>query len=259
MKILSWNVNGLRACIKNGFLGTINDLDTDIVCVQEVKATEEQMADVEFGAYHFYQHVPTYYRGTSGLAILSKEKPLNIYRKMESEFDDMGRMITAEYPDFFLVTIYSPVMFTDKDGNKLGLRDYEARRMKWEDDLRKYVVRLRKKSVIICGDFNVSRAPIDCWDEDNHSKSQVGYTDGERTKMEELLNAGFIDTFRYLHPDSGGRYSWLSYRKDFIRHTNGLRLDYFLVSNDLKDRIGQSLILNDIKGSDHSPIELILR
>lgn len=130
MKILSWNVNGLRACIKNGFLGTINDLDTDIVCVQEVKATEEQMADVEFGAYHFYQHVPTYYRGTSGVAILSKEKPLNIYRKMESEFDDMGRMITAEYPDFFLVTIYSPVMFTDKDGNKLGLRDYEARRMK---------------------------------------------------------------------------------------------------------------------------------
>lgn len=131
--------------------------------------------------------------------------------------------------------------------------------MKWEDDLRKYVVRLRKKSVIICGDFNVSRGPIDCWDEDNHSKSQVGYTDGERTKMEELLNAGFIDTFRYLHPDSGGRYSWLSYRKDFIRHTNGLRLDYFLVSNDLKDRIGQSLILNDIKGSDHSPIELITR
>lgn len=105
MKILSWNVNGLRACIKNGFLGTINDLDTDIVCVQEVKATEEQMADVDFGVYHFYQHVPTYYRGTSGVAILWKEKPLNIYRKMESEFDDMGRMITAEYPDFFLVTI----------------------------------------------------------------------------------------------------------------------------------------------------------
>ena len=164
MKLLSWNINGLRACIKNGFLGTIKDLDADIVCVQEVKATEEQMADVEFGTYHFYQHVPTYYRGTSGVAILSKEKPLNIYRKMESEFDDMGRMITAEYPDFFLVTIYSPVMFTDKDGNKLGLRDYEARRMKWEDDLRKYVVRLRKKSVIICGDFNVSRGPIDCWE-----------------------------------------------------------------------------------------------
>ena len=171
----------------------------------------------------------------------------------------MGRMITAEYPDFFLVTVYSPVMFTDENGKKLGLREYETRRMKWEDNLRKYVVSLRKKPVIVCGDFNVSRGPIDCWDEDNHSKSQVGYTDGERSKMEELLNSGFIDTFRYLHPDCGGRYSWLSYRKECIRHGSGLRLDYFLVSSDMIDRIGQSLILNDVKGSDHSPIELILR
>lgn len=247
MKLISWNVNGIRAAMGKGFLDFVKKEGPDIMCVQETKMQEGQ-AEVPLDGYHQYW-CSAEKKGYSGTAMFSKEKPVSVsYGLGICEHDREGRVITAEYHDFYMVDVYVP---NSQDG--LRRLDY---RMKWEDDFREYLKNLEKrKPVIICGDFNVAHKEIDLKNPKTNRKN-AGFTDEERDKMTELLESGFTDTFRYFHPDAEGVYSWWSYRFNARKNNAGWRIDYFLVSESLEDRLERAEILTDVYGSDHCPVLL---
>lgn len=249
MKFVSWNVNGIRACISKGFYDFFQQIDADIFCIQESKMQEGQIEIFTEGYHQYFNSADK--KGYSGTILFSKEKPLSVsYDIGIEEHSHEGRVITAEYEKFYMVTVYTP---NSKEG--LARLDY---RMKWEDDFKTYVKGLEaKKPVIICGDLNVAHQEIDLKNPKANRKNP-GFSDEEREKMTALLNNGFIDTFRYLYPDKEEIYSWWSYRF-FARSKNiGWRIDYFLVSDCLKDNIKEASIHTDILGSDHCPVSLEL-
>ena len=248
MKFISWNVNGLRAVAGKGFADIFAELDADFVCLQETKLQEGQL-DLEFLGYTSHWNYAEK-KGYSGTVVYTRLAPLSVtYGMGVDEHDHEGRIVTLEMPDFYLVCVYVP---NSQDG--LRRLDY---RMKWEDDFRAYVSGLAaRKGVVICGDMNVAHEEIDLRNPaTNHFNA--GFSDEERAKMTELLGAGFIDTWRLQHPDEA-KYSWWSYRMKARERNVGWRIDYFLVSESLRDRIVSTDILNDIFGSDHCPVELIL-
>ena len=248
MKFISWNVNGLRAVAGKGFADIFAELDADFFCIQETKLQEGQI-DLEFLGYTSYWDYADK-KGYSGTAVWAKHEPLSVRRGIGvDEHDHEGRAVTLEYPDFYLVNTYVP---NSQDG--LRRLDY---RMRWEDDFRAYVSGLAaKKGVIICGDMNVAHEPIDLKNP-NTNHFNAGFTDEERGKMTELLAAGFTDSWRSQHPGEA-KYSWWSYRMAARERNVGWRIDYFLVSNSLAPRISSTDIHNEIFGSDHCPVELIL-
>ena len=249
MKLISWNVNGLRAVAGKGFAEIFAELDADFVCLQETKLQEGQL-DLEFLGYTSYWNYADK-KGYSGTAVYSKHLPLSVTRGIGvDEHDHEGRVITLEMEDFYLVNVYVP---NSQDG--LRRLDY---RMQWEDAFRAYVCGLAaRKGVVICGDMNVAHEEIDLKNPaTNHFNA--GFSDEERAKMTELLGAGFVDTWRSQHPEEE-KYSWWSYRMKARERNVGWRIDYFLVSETLKDRIDSTDILNDIFGSDHCPVKLVLR
>ena len=247
MKLVSWNVNGLRACVTKGFVDIFNTLDADIFCVQETKLQQGQI-DLDLEGYHQYWNYAEK-KGYSGTAVFTKEEPLDvIYGMGIEEHDKEGRCITLEFENFFLVTCYTP-----NSQNELKRLDY---RMKWEDDFRSYINSLdKKKPVILCGDLNVAHKEIDLKNPKTNRKN-AGFTDEERGKMTELLDSGFTDSFRYISPDKEGIYSWWSYRFNARKNNAGWRIDYFITSNSIKDKIEDAKIHTDILGSDHCPVEL---
>ena len=245
MKFISWNVNGLRACMQKGFNDYFLNEDADFFSVQESKMQEGQ-ADIDIEGYYRFMNSAER-RGYSGTIIYTKHKPLNIIYGIHDEYNDEGRVITLEYDNYYLVNAYVP---NSKEG--LLRLDY---RMVYEDKLRNYLLELNdKKPVIYCGDLNVAHERIDIKNPDTNTKNP-GFTIEERTKMTEILNAGFIDTYRNLYPEKI-EYSWWSYRFNSRANNTGWRIDYFIVSNSLKDKIVDAKIHTDILGSDHCPIEL---
>ena len=249
MKLISWNVNGLRAVAGKGFADVFVDLDADFVCLQETKLQAGQI-DLEFPGYTSYWNYAEK-KGYSGTCIYTKHIPLGVgYGLGVPEHDTEGRVITLEMPDFYLVNVYTP---NSQDG--LRRLDY---RMEWEDAFRAHLLALNeRKGVIVCGDMNVAHEEIDLKNPDtNHFNA--GFSDEERAKMSELLAAGFTDSWRSLHPGEV-KYSWWSYRMAARERNVGWRIDYFLVSDDIKDRIASADIHNEIYGSDHCPVELILK
>ena len=250
MKLISWNVNGLRACMNKGFQDFLVASGADIFCVQETKMQKGQ-AEFDFSGYEEYWNSAEK-KGYSGTAIFTKIKPLNVSYDMGiAEHDQEGRIIAAEFDDFYLVNVYTP-----NSQRELARLDY---RMQWEDAFRAYVKELdEKKPVIICGDLNVAHKEIDLKNFKTNHKN-AGFTDEERAKMTELLEAGFIDSFRHLYPDKEGIYTWWSYMFKAREKNAGWRIDYFVVSNRFADRISDSLIYTDVMGSDHCPVGLILK
>ena len=248
MKFISWNVNGLRACVGKDFENQFKELDADFFCLQETKMQEGQL-DLQFEGYESYWNYAEK-KGYSGTAIYTKHKPLNVsYGMGVEEHDHEGRIITLEYDQFYLVTCYTPNSQTE-----LKRLDY---RMTWEDDFRKFLKSLdAKKPVIICGDLNVAHEEIDIKNPKTNRRN-AGFTDEEREKMTVLLNDGFTDSFRYLHPDEV-TYSWWSYRFKAREKNAGWRIDYFLVSDRIKEQITEAKIHTDIMGSDHCPVEVDL-
>lgn len=249
MKLISWNVNGLRAVVGKGFADVFAQLDADFVCLQETKMQEGQL-DLHFEGYDSYWNYADK-KGYSGTAIFTRRKPLSVTLGMGiDEHDHEGRVITLEMDDFYLVTVYTP---NSQDG--LRRLDY---RMQWEDDFRAFLLQLdTKKPVVVCGDLNVAHKEIDLKNPKTN-RMNAGFTDQEREKMTTLLNAGFIDTFRHFYPDREGIYSWWSYRFQARMKNAGWRIDYFLASQRLSPRLKAAEILTDIMGSDHCPVELIL-
>ena len=249
MKLVSWNVNGLRACLGKGFLDYCAQENADVICLQETKLQPEQ-AVFELDGYHRYFYSAEK-KGYSGTAILTKQAPLSVrYGLGLDEHDHEGRLITAEYPEFYLVCCYTP---NSQDG--LKRLDY---RMQWEDDLRAYLKDLdSKKPVILCGDLNVAHEDIDLKNP-GPNRGAAGFSDQERGKLNELLAAGFTDSFRYLYPDATGMYSWWSMRFRARERNAGWRIDYFLVSDRLAPQIKKAEILMDVQGSDHCPVLLEL-
>ena len=247
MKLISWNVNGLRAVMKKNFYEFVKEADPDILCIQETKMQEGQ-ADVELEGYHDFW-CSAEKKGYSGTLTLTKQEPISFTRGMGiGEHDNEGRIVCLEYPGFFLVNVYVP-----NSQNELKRLDY---RMKWEDDFRGYIKDLEKtKPVIICGDMNVAHEEIDIKNAKTN-RNNAGFTDQEREKMTQLLDSGLIDTFRYFYPDLAGVYSWWSYRFNARANNAGWRIDYFLVSEALKDRLKDAAILTDVMGSDHCPVQL---
>lgn len=251
MKLISWNVNGLRAVVNKGFSEFFKEIDADIFSIQETKMQEEQLEENILSIFKEYN---TYWnsaekKGYSGTAIFTKEKPIKVtYGIGKEEHDKEGRVITLEFKKFFLINIYTP-------NSKRELERLEYRQ-EWEDEIRKYLSDLKLiKPVIMCGDLNVAHNEIDLKNPKTNRRN-AGFTDEERTKMTELLNAGFIDTFRYKYPDLEGKYSWWSYMFHAREKNAGWRIDYFIVSEDLKDNIEDAKILSEIYGSDHCPVEL---
>lgn len=249
MKLISWNVNGLRACEGKGFSDIFKQLDADFFCLQETKMQEGQL-DLKFDGYESYWNYAEK-KGYSGTAIFTKHKPLSVsYGLGIEEHDHEGRVITLEMEDFYMITVYTP---NSQDG--LKRLDY---RMKWEDDFREYLMRLDKvKPVIVCGDMNVAHKEIDLKNPKTNRKN-AGFTDEERDKFSQLLTSGFTDTFRYFYPDKEGIYSWWSYRFKSREKNAGWRIDYFVVSNRLIEKIKSASIHTEIYGSDHCPVELVL-
>lgn len=248
MLCVSWNVNGLRACVKKGFEDFFRDVNADIFAIQETKLQKDQI-DLQFDGYYSYYN-DAIKKGYSGVAIYTKKEPLNVIYGMGKDIHDQeGRMITLEYNDFYFIAVYTP-----NSKRELERLDY---RQVWEDDFRDYVNQLKeKKSVIICGDLNVAHQEIDLKnDKTNHHNA--GFTDEERTKMTELLKSGFIDTFRYKYPEKE-TYSWWSYMFKAREKNAGWRIDYFLTSDDLKEKIQDAYIYTQILGSDHCPVGLLL-
>jgi len=249
-KLISWNVNGLRACVGKGFEEAFRTLDADVFCIQESKLQEGQI-ELDLPGYRSYWNYAEK-KGYSGTAVFTKEEPLTVrYGMGIPEHENEGRLITLEYPDEYLVTCYTP---NSQDG--LRRLDY---RMRFEDDLRGYLTGLAKsKPVILCGDLNVAHEEIDLKNpQANHMNA--GFSDEERGKMTELLAAGFIDTFRFFYPDLTEAYSWWSYRMRARERNAGWRIDYFLVSESMKDRLVSAAIHPEIFGSDHCPVELVIR
>jgi len=249
MKFISWNVNGLRACIKKGFLDYFNDINADFFCLQEIKMSEGQL-DLELEGYEAYYNYAQR-KGYSGTAIFTKYKPLSVkYGMGIEEHDNEGRLITLEYDDFFLVTCYTP-----NSKQELLRLDY---RMVWEDAFRNYLLELNKtKSVIVCGDLNVAHKEIDLKNPKTNRKN-AGFTDQEREKMSILLES-FTDTFRYFYPDKENKYSWWSYFGKSRERNTGWRIDYFLTSKDMDDRLVDAQIHQSILGSDHCPVYLEIK
>lgn len=248
MKLVSWNVNGLRACVGKGFEDSFKALDADVFCLQETKMQEGQL-DLQFPGYESYWNYADK-KGYSGTAIYTRVKPLSVTMDMGiDQHDHEGRVIAAEYEKFYLVCVYVP-----NSQDELKRLDY---RMQWEDDFRAYVTALaQKKSVVICGDLNVAHEEIDLKNPSSNRRN-AGFTDEERGKFNELLSAGFIDSWRMLNPDTV-KYSWWSYRFQARQRNAGWRIDYFLVSDSLKGSVTGAEIHNEILGSDHCPVELDL-
>lgn len=246
-KLISWNVNGIRACAGKGFMDFFNSIDADIFCIQEPKMQEGQLTLDMPGYYQYWNYADK--KGYSGTAIFTKEKSLSETKGIGiDEHDHEGRVITLEYENFYMVTVYTP-----NSQNELARLDY---RMKWEDDFRAYLKKLEEnKPVIVCGDMNVAHNEIDLKNPKTNRKN-AGFTDEEREKMTVLLDDGFIDTFRYFYPDQENIYSWWSYRFKAREKNAGWRIDYFLTSESLKDKLIDAKIHTDIMGSDHCPVEL---
>lgn len=245
MKLISWNVNGLRACMEKGFKDFFDAADADIVAIQETKMKEEQKS-FDFPGYEEYWNCADK-AGYSGTLVYTRHKPLHVVYGIDGLYNDEGRAITLEFDTFYFVTVYSP---NSKDG--LLRLDY---RMEYEDRLRAYLTRLAEdKPVVLCGDLNVAHNPIDLKNPKTNTKN-AGYTIEERTKFGALLDSGFVDSFRYLYPEEV-KYSWWSYRFKAREKNAGWRIDYFVVSNNAKDRIRDAKIHNEVFGSDHCPIEL---
>ena len=249
MKLISWNVNGLRACADKGFADAFKALDADFFCLQETKMQEGQL-DLEFEGYRSYWNYAEK-KGYSGTAIYSRHEPMAVtYGLGIEEHDHEGRVITLEMPDFFLVTVYTP-----NSQDELRRLDY---RMRWEDDFRNYLLALdAKKPVIVCGDMNVAHEEIDLRNPKTNRRN-AGFTDEERQKMTVLLGSGFTDTFRYFYPDMANQYSWWSYRFHAREKNAGWRIDYFLTSKRLDEKLVGARIHSDIFGSDHCPVELTI-
>ena len=246
MKLISWNVNGIRACLNKGFEDFFTEANADIFCIQETKCQEGQV-NLEFEGYTSYWNSAEK-KGYSGTAIFTKKKPLKVtYGIGIEEHDKEGRVITLEFEKFFMVNIYTPN--SKRELERLGYRQV------WEDEVRKYLLKLNeKKPVVMCGDLNVAHEEIDLKNPKTNRMS-AGFTDEERKKMTDLLNAGFIDTFRFLYPEKV-EYSWWSYMRQAREKNIGWRIDYFIVSKDLKDKIKDAKIHSNIMGSDHCPVEL---
>ena len=249
MKLISWNVNGLRAVLKKGFAEAFAELDADIFSLQETKCQPEQAEFAPEGYTEYFYSAEK--KGYSGTACYCKQPPLSVsYGIGKEEHSHEGRAITLEYPNFYLVNVYTP---NAQDG--LARIDY---RMQWEDDLRTYLMELdQKKPVIYCGDLNVAHNEIDLKNPKTN-RGNAGFSDQERNKMTELLSSGFTDTFRALYPEQTGAYSWWSYRFNARKNNAGWRIDYFIVSNRLMDKVTDSVIYANIEGSDHCPVGLVL-
>ena len=249
MRLISWNVNGIRAAIKKGFMDFFNDVDADIFCLQETKLSAGQL-DLELEGYHQYWNYAEK-KGYSGTAVFTKEEPIHVSYGIDmEEHDKEGRVITCEYEDFFLVTCYTP-----NSQRGLARLDY---RMEWEEDFRKYLNMLDQvKPVVLCGDLNVAHKEIDLKNPSANRKN-AGFSDEERSQFQNLLDAGYTDTFRHLYPDAADRYSWWSYITKARERNAGWRIDYFVVSDRLADAIVEADIRDDIFGSDHCPVYLEL-
>ena len=247
MKLISWNVNGIRACLNKGFQEFFKQIDADIFCIQETKCRQEQV-ELEFKNYLSYWNSAEK-KGYSGTAIFSKNKPITVtYGIGIEEHDKEGRIITLEFENFYLVNNYTP-------NSKRGLERLSYR-MIWEDEIRKYLLELnKKKPVIMCGDLNVAHKEIDLKNP-KQNRQNAGFTDEEREKMTELLNAGFSDTFRFLYPEKENEYTWWSYMGHARKKNIGWRIDYFIVSKDIEKQIKEAKIYQEIMGSDHCPVEL---
>ena len=250
MKFISWNVNGLRACVTKGFLDFFKEVDADIFCLQETKLQEGQI-DLNLEGYYDYWNYARK-KGYSGTAIFTKQKPLSVnYGINIEEHDNEGRVITLEFEDFYFVTVYTP-----NSQQELKRLEY---RMKWEDDFRNYLKKLDEtKPVIMCGDLNVAHQEIDLKNPKTNRKN-AGFTDEERNKFTEFLESGFIDTYRYFNPFTEGAYSWWSYRFNARKNNSGWRIDYFCTSKRLEDRLVSAKIHNEVLGSDHCPVELVIK
>ncbi len=247
MKLISWNVNGIRACVGKGFLDFFKEMDADIFCIQESKMQAGQL-ELDLPGYHQYWNYAEK-KGYSGTAVFSKQEPLSVFYGIGVEqHDKEGRVITLELEEYYMVTVYTP-----NSQNELARLSY---RMQWEEDFLAYLKGLeKKKPVIVCGDMNVAHEEIDLKNPKTNRKN-AGFTDEERDKFSILLDNGFIDTYRYFYPDQEGVYSWWSYRFKAREKNAGWRIDYFLVSECLKDRLVDAKILTDVMGSDHCPVEL---
>ena len=250
MKLISWNVNGLRAVMGKNFMDFFNEIDADIFCLQETKLQAGQIEMDLPGYYQYWNYADK--KGYSGTAIFTKKEPLNVsYGLGIDEHDHEGRVITLEFEDFYMVTVYTP-----NSQNELKRLDY---RMVWEDDFREYLLKLNEnKPVIVTGDLNVAHKEIDLKNPKTNRKN-AGFTDEERAKMSELLESGFIDTFRYFYPEQEGIYSWWSYRFKAREKNAGWRIDYFCTSERMKDRLVSADIHKDVLGSDHCPVELVIK
>lgn len=250
VKIISWNVNGIRACVQKGFLEYFEAVDADIFCIQESKMQEGQL-ELELPGYHQYWNYAVK-KGYSGTAIFTKVEPVNVTLGIGiEEHDQEGRVITLEFDDFFMVTVYTP-----NSQNELARLDY---RMKWEEDFRNYLKSLdQKKPVIVTGDMNVAHEEIDLKNPKTNHKN-AGFTDAEREKMTQLLASGFIDTFRFFYPEARDIYTWWSYRFSARAKNAGWRIDYVLTSDRLKSSLADASIHTDIMGSDHCPLELVIK
>ncbi len=250
MKFISWNVNGIRACLTKGFMDFFNNEDADIFCLQETKVQAGQV-ELDLKGYHQYWNYAEK-KGYSGTAVFTKQEPLSVrYGLGIEEHDKEGRVITLEFSDFYFITVYTPNSKTE-----LERLDY---RMVWEDEFRKYMKDLEKeKPVVVCGDLNVAHKEIDLKNPKTNRKN-AGFTDEERNKFTELMDAGFIDTFRYFYPEQEGIYSWWSYRFKAREKNAGWRIDYFLTSASMKERLVSAKIHTEILGSDHCPVELVIK
>lgn len=247
MKLISWNVNGIRACVQKGFLDYFKETDADIFCIQESKMQEGQLQLELDGYFQYWNYAEK--KGYSGTAIFTKNEPISVkYGMGIDKHDTEGRVITLEFDNFYMVTVYTP-----NSQNELARLDY---RMEWEEDFKKYLKKLdESKPVIVCGDMNVAHKEIDLKNPKTNRKN-AGFTDEEREKFSLLLDSGFVDTFRHLYPEKENIYSWWSYRFQARSKNAGWRIDYFLVSKALKECIKEAEIHTDIMGSDHCPIEL---
>ena len=249
MKLISWNVNGLRAAMGKGFMDTFEQLDADAFCLNETKLQPGQI-ELDLPGYHQYWNSAEK-KGYSGVAVFTRQEPLSVrYGIGVDEFDHEGRVLTLEMPQFYLVSCYTP-------NSQDGLKRLEYR-MRWEDAFLSYLKSLeREKPVVLCGDLNVAHQEIDIKNPKSN-RMNAGFTDQEREKMTRLLNAGFVDTFRALHPDETGAYSWWSYRFHARENNAGWRIDYFIVSDSLREHVREAAIHPEIFGSDHCPVELVL-
>jgi exodeoxyribonuclease III len=249
MKLISWNVNGLRAVVNKGFMDFFNEVNADVFCLQETKMQPDQLT-LDLPGYHQYFNSAVR-KGYSGTAVFTKIKPLQVTFDIGIEHHDQeGRVITCEYEDFFLVTVYTP-----NSQNELARLDY---RMQWEDDFLQYLKKLEQvKPVVVCGDLNVAHKEIDLKNPSSNRKS-AGFTDEERNKFTQFLDNGFTDTYRYLYPDTRDAYTWWSYMNFARKNNAGWRIDYFVVSEALNEHIVDAMIYPEVMGSDHCPVGLIL-